>query len=117
MRRAAIVVLLLAGCAGGLRYDADQAGGAIRAPSLSVVRAAPLTIAGRRFHPQEKVRVELTLDAGALVRAVHATSTGSFVVSFSDARVEPCDALTVRAVGNRGSSATLRLRPRACISQ
>jgi hypothetical protein len=78
-----------------------------RKPALRLVNASPLEIRGLRFVPKERVRV-MVLDAGSASRQVSADAQGTFVASFQEASVDRCSALSVLAVGSRGSRAALK---------
>jgi hypothetical protein len=95
---AAIVSLLPAGA------GAESLAGK---PALRLVSASPLTIRGLRFVPKERVRV-IVLEAGSATRRVSADAQGTFVASFQEASVDRCSALSVLAVGSRGSRAALK---------
>jgi hypothetical protein len=76
---------------------------------LTVTARHPVTVAGRGFHPGERVRVVLYLDR---TRAANATASarGRFVVRYS-ATLDRCAAIRVVARGNRGSVASFALAP------
>lgn len=76
-------------------------------PALRLVSASPLTIRGLRFVAKERVRV-MVLEAGSATRRVSADVQGTFVASFQETSADRCSALSVLAVGSRGSRAALK---------
>lgn len=84
---------------------------AVASPHLAVTAVHPITVRGARFLPRERVRVVVTTGAGKGTRYVRASRTGTFAVRFTAVRVAPCPWYVVRATGNRGSRAVLRLMP------
>lgn len=82
------------------------------APTLRMIARNPLTVAGAGFKAGEKVVV--TANRRGTRRAV-ATSAGRFRVRFAVTAGTSCEALSVRAVGSRGTRATLVVsRPAGC---
>jgi hypothetical protein len=73
-------------------------------PALRLVSTSPLKIRGLRFVPKERVRV-MVLEAGSATKRVRADKRGTFVASFNETSVDRCSALSVLAVGSRGSRA------------
>jgi hypothetical protein len=66
-------------------------------------------VAGRGFKPAEMVR----LTGGNPVR-VRTSARGTFQVRI---HTDPCSGFTIRAVGSKGSRASARYAPRACVEQ
>jgi len=88
--------------------------GAGGSPALRLVRVQPLTVAGSGFEPREAVRVRVVREDQTVARAVRASSTGGFVVSFPKLGLQRCAAVRVTAAGGRGSRAMLKLAQPAC---
>jgi hypothetical protein len=77
---------------------------------LRLMSRSPVTIAGAHFAARERVRVKF----GGLLRFVHATAAGTFVVRFN-ATSDPClGTLLISALGATGDSARIREFARAC---
>jgi len=85
-----------------------------RPPTLQIRSLRPLTIGGINFAPRE--RVTLTLNAQHTQR-VRANANAGFVITFRGTTVNPCDLLSVKAIGSNGSVAFYRSRPRMCTSK
>ena len=110
-----IAAILLVPAAVGA--DSGDAGGAPQAkrpprPQLLPASLQPLKIKGTRFAAGERVRLTVEGAAGTAVRRVRANRAGSFVVSF--AGTDPCNGLSVRAAGDRGSRASFQLSSLLC---
>jgi hypothetical protein len=74
---------------------------------LALVRAQPLTVRGTGFHARERVRLVLgRASAGTAARA-RATAAGAFT-AVVPGRLQRCAGVTVTAIGDHGSRATLR---------
>jgi hypothetical protein len=88
-------------------------------PALRVLDKAPLILRGTGFEPAERVKVTVVTQPAQLVRLTRASRFGKFVVQF-DTVVDACyGARTARAVGRRGSKASIVLeRPlqRYCVA-
>ena len=82
-----------------------------RPPTLELRSLQPLTIRGINFVPRE--RVTLTLNAQHTQR-VRANAKAAFVITFRDATINPCDLLSVKAIGSNGTVAFYHSRPRIC---
>lgn len=88
---------------------------AIITPSLKVVTRTPLVVRGSGFHASERVVVTAMTLTGPRQVNVRATVAGRFVATLRIPS-QPCArAFAVRAVGARGSSATVRVPASACI--
>jgi hypothetical protein len=74
-----------------------QTGGA----ALKVVRAQPLTVAGRGFRAAERVK----LTANGRSKSVLASARGGFTVTFPEANT--CNGVVVVARGSKGSRAAV----------
>lgn len=84
-----------------------------RPPTLQLRSLEPLTIRGVNFVPRE--RVTLTVNERQ-TRRVRANANAAFETTFRGATVNPCDLLTVKAIGSDGTVAFYRSRPRTCTS-
>jgi hypothetical protein len=86
--------------------------GALAAPPLPPtlrLTTAPLTIRGSHFRPHEQVTLTVVgAGARAPTRKLASTAAGTFVTRFSGVTIERCQPYLVRAVGTKGSRATLR---------
>jgi hypothetical protein len=104
MRRVALSLLLVALV---LPLAASAVGGA----ALRIVDRSPLVVQGSGFKRLEPLTVTAIRRQGPLVRRLVATRAGSFSVRFATT-VEWCGgAREIRAVGRKGSTAVLTLRP------
>jgi hypothetical protein len=82
---------------------------------LRLVTEQPLVVRGIEFRPAERVVVTALTLTGPKRVVVLATATGRFGATFRLAS-QPCGrAFAVRAVGARGSRATLRVPGTACV--
>ena len=80
-------------------------------PTLRLVRDEPLTVAGQRFHPRERVRL---LVDGRVVARTTTNARGAFTVS-TTAPFDRCLGTDVAAVGSAGDRAALGKLPQpAC---
>ena len=77
-------------------------------PRLVVTSTAPFTVRGVHFFARERVTV-LASVRGRHVRRARANVHGVFIARFRGLTVGGCDSYFVRATGNLGSSATLKL--------
>jgi hypothetical protein len=71
------------------------------APSLRLVSQTPLALRGTGFHPEERVRVTLTVRVLRAARVLHADSLGRFTYRPSLLiALDPCKGtIVVRAIG------------------
>jgi hypothetical protein len=92
-----------------LAFGAASGDGSARA-RLSVVHTAPFTVRGSGFKPAERVALVVAVKSRRQRRVV-ASSTGSFVARFKGPAIGRCSAYFVRARGNRGSLAVLKVVP------
>ena len=95
---------------------AVSAGASTSAAHVSVPSLSPFTVHGTGFHARERVRVTV-LATGAQVKTIRATTRGRFTTTFARVSLGSCDMYTVRAKGNRGSSAILRVIPECAPSR
>jgi hypothetical protein len=77
---------------------------------VAVVSTAPVTINGTGFRSRERVTVTFST-TGVHKKAVKASAKGAFTVKFAGVSVAYCEGYAVRAKGNRGSLALLKLIP------
>lgn len=109
------IVLVAAVAAALLGVGASSGSASSRvAPAVRFVKLHPFTVAGSHFKARE--RVTLTLVSGKHWTATRtSTAAGTFSASFATSALTKCSAYTVRAVGSRGSRATLKpVLPAAC---
>ena len=92
-----------------LAFGAPFAGASARA-HLTVVDTTPFTVHGSSFQPAERVALLVSVKSH-WDRTVVASSTGSFVARFTGPTIKPCSAYFVRARGNRGSLAVIKVTP------
>lgn len=97
-----ILVVLNVGAAS---LGAEGHAGSRERAVLTVANAQPLTVLGRGFKARERVRIS----ADRTRKAVRANARGRLVVRFLE--LDPCNTITVSAVGDRGSRASVTLRP------
>ena len=84
-------------------------------PSVRLARPAPAQVAGRGFHPRERVRVTVGTGTAALRKTVSTTARGAFVARFTTAAPRPrCGSYVVTAVGARGDRAAWKSPPEVC---
>jgi hypothetical protein len=87
--------------AGGTVVESSAVASQTSRAALKVVRAQPLTVAGRGFRAGERV----TVKADGLTRSVTAGARGGFTVTFPEANT--CNGVVVVARGSKGSRATV----------
>ena len=80
-------------------------------PRLIVADKTPFTVRGTHFKPHERVRVTVITSAGVGAHTVTAGEAGSFLTRYTQISLGACPAYTVRATGNLGSRATVRVMP------
>jgi hypothetical protein len=95
---------------------AASAGASTSAAHVSVPTLSPFTVRGTGFHARERVFVTL-LAKGTQSKTIRATTRGRFTTTFARVSLGSCDMYTVRAKGNRGSSAILRVIPECAPSK
>lgn len=87
---------------------------AARTPTLRLVRAEPLTLAGGGFAARDVVRVTVTSDGTTVRRSVRASARGTFSASFPAVSYDRCsDRLNATARGRSGF-VTLKLPSTLC---
>jgi hypothetical protein len=83
-------------------------------PALRLARGSNgLVVYGSGFYANEAVRVTV-VTTSMHARVVRTRPVGTFAARFGDTFVDPCNAMSVRAVGRRGDRALLKIPPRAC---
>ena len=95
---------------------AAPASALIHRPSIVVDRSNAL-VKGSSFKPTEAVRVVVYGADEPWSRSLHATATGTFKVSLQGVSLPRCSTYVVKATGDRGSKASLIVRPPECSSQ
>lgn len=83
-------------------------------PRLAVAKRSPLVIRGVGFRSRELVTVSVRANQ-PIVKRVRSTPAGAFGANMGTVVVDHCSALFVRAVGNEGSEAILKLPRPACM--
>jgi hypothetical protein len=83
-------------------------------PSLRLVDKSPARVAGIGFRGRERVKLIFTSD-GVWQKTLRATRAGTFTAVFPGATIDRCLGYRVIAQGQRGSVATLRTMPFACL--
>jgi hypothetical protein len=76
--------------------------------SLTAVGFDPFTVKGARFKSRERVKLVVSSPGVDASRVVRADARGRFRASFR-LTIGRCDPVTVKALGRRGSRASLRL--------
>jgi hypothetical protein len=99
-----------------LLLTVGPASAAAAKPVLRVTGNGPVTVRGSAFHAREHVTLKLVTNDVQRVRRVTTSLKGTFTTSFVLAvPVDPCTGgLTVRASGDQGDSATVKIVPREC---
>jgi hypothetical protein len=86
------------------------AGASTRAARITVPLRSPVTVRGTGFHASE--RVTITVSAKSThAKTVTANRLGNFRATFRGFPIGYCEAYSVRARGNRGSRALLKVIP------
>ncbi len=106
MRRALAVAAVLVSVASAAAAFAAP----VRTAFVAVSSLDPFTVHGARFQSGERVTVTAFAN-GRHVRTVTASSAGAFAVAFRGVAVDRCAGYVVRAVGNRGSRAAIKVMP------
>ncbi|TMK61838.1 MAG: hypothetical protein E6G60_10170 [Actinobacteria bacterium] len=107
--------LVLTGLAVAAIGAASPAVGARAHPALRLARGTDaLVVYGTGFYANERVRVTVVATSQN-TQVVRTRAAGAFAARFGAASANPCDAVTVQAVGRRGDRALLKIPPRACI--
>jgi hypothetical protein len=77
-----------------------------------ILPAGPQTLKGTGFKPGENVTVRVTGGA-AVTKRVRASSTGSFTLALP-VRIDPCNGISVTAVGDKGSRTSFQISHLLC---
>jgi hypothetical protein len=107
MDKLAVTLLLL------LALTPSAGAAPARTASLRIVQLKPLTVAGRSFKPNEKVKLIATSE-GVAVKAVRADARGRFTARLALVSVQ-CLSTVVQAFGARGSRAYTSLDAVDCV--
>ena len=83
-------------------------------PKLTVTSQDRFTVRGVRFHPGERVLVVVAAASLRASKRLRAGTAGGFTAQFPAVQFSTCETYTVRATGDRGSQAILRVRPPEC---
>jgi hypothetical protein len=81
-----------------------------RPAALKLNSVAPLVVKGSGFRPREAVLLTATIGNRRRFAGPIARADGTFVARFN-VRITRCTSLLVRAIGGRGSRATLKAKP------
>ena len=96
----------------------ELAGGGVaseRSPTLRVVSATPLIVAGSGFEARERITVTVLTSLGPRIVRTRATAAGRFRAKLG-VFTQPCGKpFAVRARGTGGSVAMLRLEAPPCV--
>ena len=74
--------------------------------TLKLMRSTPLTLRGTNFGSKERVRLVVVAAHEKTTKRLIAGAGGTFVVRFSEIRVNRCKGFTAFAIGARGSRAS-----------
>jgi hypothetical protein len=84
-------------------------------PALRLLDRSPVTVQGRHFRSNERVKVTMFKEEVSVrTRRVKASRAGAFTASLPAAEIDRCDKIVIRAVGAGGSAAQLKLPRPAC---
>jgi hypothetical protein len=86
------------------------AGASNRVARVTVPATSPVSVHGTNFRSHERVTVTVS-EKGVRTKTVTANARGGFWTTFRGLTIGSCDLYTVRARGNRGSSAFLKVIP------
>jgi hypothetical protein len=104
MRRIAVLVLLLA--------VAAPAAATPRVPRIWLSDRSPVSVTGRGFQSQERVKVTVSESGSRWAKTVVATPAGGLVAHFRISVSGRCGSmLAITAAGSQGSRATWKLMP------
>ena len=90
---------------------AQGVAGAVGGPHVMLAARSPLAVHGTGFRASERVRVSVTTSTGAGARTAVAGATGAFTIRFTGLKLGSCAMYAIRAVGNDGSRAVVRVVP------
>ena len=103
--RIALAVMLVAALGAGTAVAGTRA-----KAKVMVMSTAPVTVRGTSFHPRERVTVTV-IASSTRTKIVKANSRGAFTATFTRFAIGHCQGYEIRANGNHGSLATLKLTP------
>ena len=103
--RIALVVMLVAALGAGTAVAGTRA-----KAKVSMMSTAPVTVRGTSFHSRERVTVTVTASS-TRTKTVTANAHGVFTATFPHFAIGHCVGYEIRAKGNHGSLATLKLTP------
>jgi hypothetical protein len=96
-------------------FGSASSGRSSARPALRVIDPKPFTVQGRHFRSNERVKVTLYKEqASVRTRRVTSSKSGVFTAQLPEAGTSRCEAIFIRAVGSRGSTAQLKLPRPAC---
>ena len=81
-----------------------------RTAHVALASSSPVSIRGTNFRSHERVVVTVSAKS-TRTKTISAGVRGGFKVTFTGLSIGSCDAYSVRAKGNRGSIAFLKVRP------
>jgi hypothetical protein len=103
-----LLLLLAAFLFGGVSIGSSTHPTVHRGAGLRIADTSPMTVAGMRFAPGERVRVTVVAQGRKVVRRTVASEEGRFTVRFRFS-VDRCTAPIAYAVGSRGTRAFAKL--------
>jgi hypothetical protein len=106
MRRYVTTLLTLAAVIAPTAIAAEST-----APSLTLVRRAPVTVSGAHFKRFERVRLTASTAQNSAVTKVRTTGRGRLLATFTGYNPNPCLRLVIKAVGSKGDRAKLIIEP------
>jgi hypothetical protein len=83
-------------------------------PGVKLVARSPITVAGWRFAPRERVQVTV-FSIRKVTLPTRTTRTGTFRLVFQDLTFSHCGGVRIRAVGAHGEVALAKLPLPACL--
>ena len=112
MRTVRILVVVVVAAVLAAAAHATPAGSS---SSVRLVADAPVTVAGQRFKPRERVTVRVApTGRAAYSKVVTATRTGTFTAVFAGRSIPECSGVRISAVGALGSRASRVDPPPPC---
>ena len=103
MKIAAVLALLVA-------VASSTAVAATKRARVAVASTAPVTVEGSGFRSSERVTVTFVATE-ARRKVVTASANGAFTARFAGTTVPRCEGYFIRAKGNRGSLAVVKVTP------
>jgi hypothetical protein len=105
-----VVAAALAAILATVALAASSSSSSASRAKIAVAQTSPAVITGAGFKRHERVAVTITSEATATKR-VYASVRGGFRTMFRSYSIPFCTEYTVRAKGNRGSTAALHVIP------